>query len=1088
MADVITRLKLESGEYDSKIKRATQGLLQMEQECRNVGGTLAILEKDQKQFVQGLGNMQTVSTSVRGKIGELSSAFVELRSQYNRLTDEEKKGDFGRALSASLGQLKTRVSDAKKELADITQELNAGGNKFGQFGKILDGIGQKMGLNANITELVTSRTALMAGGIGAATAIIGKAASAWANYNAELARQDQVTQVTTGLQGPDADRMTDTMRALSDTYGVDFRESINAANTLMSQFGATGDEAIQLIKDGMQGMIQGDGPKLLSMIQQYAPAFRDAGVSADQLVAVIHNSEGGIFTDQNMNAIVMGIKNIRLMTNATRKALAGLGIDGDEMTRKLNDGAMSLFDALKQVAQTIEGTSSSSQAAGMVMQQVFGRQGAMAGTNLGKAIASLNLNLEETKKQTGEVGESFQELQTANEKLNRAIRDCFEYDGWDAMARGIKANLVTALASVVEWLGKIKNGLAGVLGSAPVETQQGDEANGGGSFIDRAVGRLGQWKTQSGARSMYNAQMNAYDQLAGEISYQIREIERAVQSNGVSSQGEANAVTKTLTDLRNRLEAVRRNQREYDTRAQKVIAGLGSGNTPNTPDSIINPTGKTTTTKTSPAQQAADRVAKAEEARAMAIEQAAIEVKAGTATEADAKKREYQAVEKLWQAYGEAYNTTKDPRYKQAQDTLADEIVKLGGEVTRTADAQKASEKAARELEQANKKYAEAMNGAGDARMKNDLKAFYKARKQYKAAGGENDIQAQAAQVKSITATVTIDADAKEAMQKLQEVKGVTIDPKTLTVTATTEEAVQKLQEVEGVTIDPKTVKIEYKDEGFTATTANIDAFIGNLKQRISESEVGTDLYNNLTAQLADTTALSNIIQTAIKNGIDTAQFDPQDLWKKIFGETPGDYIDTETWEQIAEEISKTTKKKIKIDGHTGETSGKEEANVGEVLSKLSGGLSSISSGIQSLGVKLPEGLERCISTLQGISGILQGIHVIVSAIKAISTISSFISLSNGGVVHAANGYIVPGNFGYDAVPSLLTSGEVVLNQAQQNNLLSALEDSDSRVSAAIAPYVTGETIFLGISNHLNRAGYGEIVTTSMLRRMGILK
>ena len=31
------------------------------------------------------------------------------------------------------------------------------------------------------------------------------------------------------------------------------------------------------------------------------------------------------------------------------------------------------------------------------MQAVFGRQGAMAGTNLAKAIETLNLNLEETK-------------------------------------------------------------------------------------------------------------------------------------------------------------------------------------------------------------------------------------------------------------------------------------------------------------------------------------------------------------------------------------------------------------------------------------------------------------------------------------------------------------------------------------------------------------------------------------------------------------------------------------------------------------------------------------------------------------------
>lgn len=143
MAEIITRLVLQSGSYDSKIKRATQRLLQMEQECRKAGKSMNDMEKDQKQFVQSLGSMQTVSQTTRGKIGELSSAFVELRSQYNRLTDEEKKGDFGRALSGSLEQLKTRVSEAKRELSDITNELNGIGNSGGGGG-FLSGFTSKM--------------------------------------------------------------------------------------------------------------------------------------------------------------------------------------------------------------------------------------------------------------------------------------------------------------------------------------------------------------------------------------------------------------------------------------------------------------------------------------------------------------------------------------------------------------------------------------------------------------------------------------------------------------------------------------------------------------------------------------------------------------------------------------------------------------------------------------------------------------------------------------------------------------------------------------------------------------------------------
>ena len=460
--DIISRLKLESGEFDAKIKRAGQELLAYSEHCKKMGLEMGYANRDAKDFAKALGSMATVSNTARGKINELSEAFVNAKVMYKNMTDEEKKGEFGKNLAASLDQLKTRLNAAKQDLADVNKEL-AGNSKFGDFGKVLDTVGNKLGLTTSATELLTSKTALLTGAVGAGIAVVTKATEAWAAYNQELARQDQITTVTTGLKGEDADRMTDTMRALSDTYKVDFREAINAANTLMSQFGMTGDAAIQIIKDGMQGMIMGDGPKLLSMIQQYAPAFRDAGVSASQLVAVIQNSEGGIFTDQNMNAIVFGIKNIRLMTKATSDALAQLGIDGEKMSKQLSDGTLTIFDALKQVAAKLQNVESGGQQAGEVMQAVFGRQGTMAGTNLAKAIASLNTNLEETKRQTGEVGESFAQLQLANERLNKAIRDCFEYDGWDKMANGIKSELITALADVLDITAQIKNSWIGSL-------------------------------------------------------------------------------------------------------------------------------------------------------------------------------------------------------------------------------------------------------------------------------------------------------------------------------------------------------------------------------------------------------------------------------------------------------------------------------------------------------------------------------------------------------------------------------------------------------------------------------------------------
>lgn len=621
MANIISRLKLESGEFDSKIKRASQELLAYSEHCKKMGLEMGYANRDAKEFAKALGSMQTVSQTARGKINELSEAFINAKVMYKNMTDAEKQGQFGKNLAASLDQLKARLNDAKKDLSDVQKEMSGGNSKFGQFGSVIDTLGQKMGLTTNATELLTSKTALMTAGIGASVAIIGKATDAWAKYNSELSKQDQVTQVTTGLRGPSANRMTDTARAVVDTYNVDFREVINAANTLMTQFGKSGDEAMQLIKDGMQGMIQGDGPKLLQMIQQYAPSFRDAGIEASQLVAIIHNSEGGIFTDQNMNAIVMGIKNIRLMTKATSDALAKMGIDGQEMTRKLNDGSMTIFQAMQQVTDAIQKAGTGSQAVGEVMQQVFGRQGAAAGTNLGKAIATLNTNLEETKRQTGELGDAFADLQTANEKLNTAIREAFGYDGWEQMAKGIESKLIKALATVIEQLGKIRKWFSDFTPSGQTNNIQNAEQKD----MNRRLAYV-----RSGSNKQYWNQQNRqyYDQQVSDRQFKVSAL-----------RGD-DAITKGLRQKAEAdLQAWKKLRDEYNKKANDILSAPPK----KTPQAgTTNPVTPVTTsgsgsgkTKTGTTDKEAEQTAK------MLAELRRAEAKA-TKEIADARAREHQ--------------------------------------------------------------------------------------------------------------------------------------------------------------------------------------------------------------------------------------------------------------------------------------------------------------------------------------------------------------------------------------------------------------------------------------------------------------
>lgn len=459
MADVITRFKLETTQFDSKLRDSAKSLA-------DLTGKLMIAGKDFDRFAsknveaaKALGNIAPSATNAKDKVKELVTAYNDVAKAYNKLTVEQKNTDYGKALAGSLAELKGRVKDAKQELYGLGDSMDKVKDAGVDFNSVLSSLGQRFGINSELMGALTSGTLATTAAVTAGAAAVVAATKMWADYNDELNRQTNVTTVTTGLKGDDADNLTIGVRALARTYDVDFREAINAANTLIQQFGVSGEQALSLLQDGMQGMIAGDGGKLLSMIQQYAPSFRDAGIEASQLVAIIQNSEGGIFTDQNMNAIVMGIRNIRLMTKQTSDALAQLGIDGEDMSRKLEDGSMTIFEALRQVSGAIDNVGSGSQAAGEVMQSVFGRQGTMAGTKLGEAIVTLNTNLEETKTQTGELGESFVKLNDANIRLEETMRELFGMTGWEDMSNTIKTELAGSLSDAMDYLINVRNAL-----------------------------------------------------------------------------------------------------------------------------------------------------------------------------------------------------------------------------------------------------------------------------------------------------------------------------------------------------------------------------------------------------------------------------------------------------------------------------------------------------------------------------------------------------------------------------------------------------------------------------------------------------
>ena len=158
-------------------------------------------------------------------------------------------------------------------------------------------------------------------------------------------------------------------------------------------------------------------------------------------------------------------------------------------------------------------------------------------------------------------------------------------------------------------------------------------------------------------------------------------------------------------------------------------------------------------------------------------------------------------------------------------------------------------------------------------------------------------------------------------------------------------------------------------------------------------------------------------------------------------------------------------------------------------LNQAASGISQMANGIQQLGIDIPEGINKALNAIQGISSILMGISSLmtvittIQGIKATPVIGTF--LANGGMIRAASGTLVGNSYSGDNLRGIdpsgqlygLNAGEVVLNRAQAGLLASTLKSNNGNGGGYKPSYITGEMIWIAANNYTKRTGRGELVT-----------
>lgn len=280
-------------------------------------------------------------------------------------------------------------------------------------------------LGKTLLGLLSNPVFLAIAGIAAA----GAAFKWWYDYNAGLVEATRLTQQFTGKSGDDLKTFRNEVQAVADSFNTDFRETLIATNALSKQFGISANEALQLVKDGFLAGGDANG-EFLDTLKEYPAYFKEAGISADQFVAIVtQTNKMGIFSDKGVDAIKEANLRLREMTTATAAALDGIGISSEQVQKDLQTGTKTTFDVIQDVSAKLAELPDNAATVGAAIADIFGGPGEDAGLQYLRTLKDISTNMDEVKGKAGVLAQLQEEQLQSQIELQNALSGLFDATG-----------------------------------------------------------------------------------------------------------------------------------------------------------------------------------------------------------------------------------------------------------------------------------------------------------------------------------------------------------------------------------------------------------------------------------------------------------------------------------------------------------------------------------------------------------------------------------------------------------------------------------------------------------------------------------
>lgn len=424
-------MKVQTEAINATIKEYQYNVRVLQKEIQNNVRTENEQEGSLKQLRAQLSNA-TKAYDEMSRAERDSSKGQEMQEHIQDLIEELKEaeeatGRFQRSVGSYYDSMMKAADDLQNtEFFGFDVVDDTGIGKVMEMGKSVEDLKVKFGALKNTAlSLLTNPYFLAMAGVAGA----GMAFKWWYDYNKGLMEATRLTQQFTGLTGDEMKSVRNEVLAVSNTFGLEFTETMQSANTMSKAFGISVSDSLKIMQDGLVSGANANG-EFLDTIKEYPRYFKEAGLSAEEMVAIsTQATKEGIFSDKGVDTIKEGNLRLREMTTATAAALDGIGISSKQVQKDLQDGSKTTFQVMQEVANKLKELPQSSSAVGSAIANIFGGPGEDAGLAYIEMLGNIELNMDKVKAKSGDIAKAQEDELNATKELQDAMASLFDYTG-----------------------------------------------------------------------------------------------------------------------------------------------------------------------------------------------------------------------------------------------------------------------------------------------------------------------------------------------------------------------------------------------------------------------------------------------------------------------------------------------------------------------------------------------------------------------------------------------------------------------------------------------------------------------------------